>query len=305
MLKRTITAIVLLAVFIPLLVVKDLFEMFQVLMLGLAIFASIEMINMYEKRHKFPMIVKVFIVLSTILIYLSFLAEYAPGTLAAKGLQLFNIRVGFVPTLLIIVILFLTLMVTCHEFNGASIGRALTIILYCGLGFAAVTLLRALGLEFVIYLFCITIFTDVFAYLFGMAFGKHKMSPYISPKKTWEGAIGGSIMGTVVGVLFALFYNKMAGGSLSMTIFDNTAYMNFDVLNKGFKITFIILVTLAASIMGQIGDLVASKFKRTYDIKDYSNIFPGHGGVLDRLDSSIFVSMFIFGVIVLFNNFVM
>lgn len=302
MLKRTITGIVMMVIFIPLLVVENLFVLFEILMLGLSIMASIEMINMYEKRHKFPIGVKIAIVLSTVLLYLAFLTSYNVDSPGSNVLKLFNIRIEFAPTLMIIVLVLLSLMVACKDFNGASIGRALTIILYCSFGFGTITLLRAWGLEFVLYLFCITIFTDVFAYLFGMAFGKHKMSPNISPKKSWEGAIGGTCVATVVGFCFAIFYNKVFNIE-GFCIFNNFTYMNFKWLSKPVQIIFIIVLTLASSILGQIGDLVASKFKRTYEIKDYSNIFPGHGGVLDRLDSAIFVSMFLCTVILLFNNF--
>lgn len=300
--KRFITASVMMLIFIPLLIVPDLFQLFQVLMLLLSVLASVEMINMYEKRHAFPPFVKVLIVISTIIIYLSFISEYAESTLAKQALVLFNIYIGFIPSLLIIVMLFLAMMVAYRDFNGAAIGRAFTIILYCGLGFGSLTLLRSMGLEFILYLFIITTMTDCFAYFFGMAFGKHKMSPNISPKKSWEGAIGGTCVATVLGTLFALLYNKIAGNGFTF-IFVNSPYMSFNILSKPFQYVFVILITIAASIMGQIGDLVASKFKRTYDIKDYSDIFPGHGGVLDRLDSAIYVALFLFSVIMLFNNF--
>lgn len=299
---RIITATVMMLIFLPLLIVPELFLLFQFLMLGLAIMASVEMINMYGKKHQFPVIVKVIIILSTILTYLSFITEYSDTELANRFLVLFNIHIGFIPTLLIIVMLLLAMMVACRDFNGASIGRALTIILYCGLGFGSLTLIRSMGLEFIIYLFIITMMTDCFAYFFGMAFGKHKMSPNISPKKSWEGAIGGTIVATILGTLFAIFYNKIFNGDFTF-LFSNTAYMRFDVLNKPLQVIFIVIITICASIMGQIGDLIASKFKRTYEIKDYSNIFPGHGGVLDRLDSAIYVALFLFAVIVLFNNF--
>lgn len=300
--KRFITASLMVLIFIPLLIVPDLFLLFQVLMLLLAVLASVEMINMYEKRHAFPTLVKILIVISTVVIYLSFISEYAESSLAKQALVLFNIYIGFLPSLLIVVLLFLAMMVAYKDFNGASIGRALTIILYCGLGFGSLTLLRSMGLEFILYLFIITTMTDCFAYFFGMAFGKHKMSPNISPKKSWEGAIGGTCVATVLGVLFALFYNKIAGDGFTF-IFVNSPYMSFNILSKPLQYIFVIILTIGASVMGQIGDLVASKFKRTYDIKDYSDLFPGHGGVLDRFDSAIYVALFLFSVIMLFNNF--
>lgn len=306
--KRLITGATILAIFIPLLVVKELFFLFQILMMGLAAFASVEMINLFEHRHKFPKVVKVLIVISTIILYMAFISEYAPKdlNLAAQGLEILNIRVGFIPTLLIIIILLLAMMVAYKDFNGASIGRALTTILYSSLGFGTVTLLRAMGIEYVLYLFIITMLTDTFAYVFGMLFGKHKMSPNISPKKSWEGAIGGTTTAVIIGVVFCLIYNPALSTQFkdNFCIFQNNAYMNFEHLNKVGQVIFVIVLSIFASIMGQIGDLVASKFKRTYEIKDFSDIFPGHGGVLDRFDSAIYAGMFIWAIIQIFNNVV-
>lgn len=107
---------------------------------------------------------------------------------------------------------------------------------------------------------------DTFAYFVGKFFGKHKLIPEISPKKTIEGSIGGIVF-TVIG--FAVY------GLIVNSIFDD-ANLNYVKL---------CIIGLALSIVSQIGDLVASSVKRQYDIKDYGSIFPGHGGVLDRFDS--------------------
>jgi phosphatidate cytidylyltransferase len=111
-----------------------------------------------------------------------------------------------------------------------------------------------------------TFFTDIGAYFIGVFFGKHKMNPRISPKKTWEGFFGGSLCGTVVG-----------------TVFFNT------IINPSLSLFAVILMTLCLSVVGQLGDLVFSSIKRHYGQKDFSNLIPGHGGILDRLDSTIFV----------------
>ena len=106
--------------------------------------------------------------------------------------------------------------------------------------------------------------TDIFAMLGGKYFGKHKMCPKLSPKKTWEGAISGTLCGSVVGIVF---YSLLVG-------------------NLTFRV---VIITILLSIVGQMGDLVMSKIKRENEIKDFSNIMPGHGGILDRIDSIIFV----------------
>ena len=116
-----------------------------------------------------------------------------------------------------------------------------------------------------IYLLLITIMSDTFAYFVGRKFGKHKMCPSVSPNKTWEGFVGGLTISTIVSTLF---YHFLVGEE---------------------SILLLILITILLSIIGALGDLVFSSIKRHFGIKDYGNIMPGHGGVLDRLDSILFV----------------
>ena len=113
--------------------------------------------------------------------------------------------------------------------------------------------------------------TDMGAQLTGIKFGKHKMSPNISPKKTYEGAIGGMIVGFLLNVVAIVLYNCFAGKALD---------------------TRTIVILLCASpfiqFLSMMGDLSASVLKRNFDVKDFGKIFPGHGGVMDRFDSSMF-----------------
>ena len=111
--------------------------------------------------------------------------------------------------------------------------------------------------------------TDIFAYEFGIRLGKHKLCPHISPKKSIEGSLFGLLFAVIIGTTVAYFAKTYEAFNINIFLF--------------------IPISLGLSIVSQIGDLVASKLKRTYDIKDYSNLFPGHGGVLDRFDSVIFV----------------
>ena len=113
--------------------------------------------------------------------------------------------------------------------------------------------------------------TDTFAYLIGKRFGKHKLSK-ISPKKSIEGAVSG----TIGAVLIAIVY----------TIIMNNLY------SLGYSYLFVIISTIALSIIGQLGDFAASSIKRYVDVKDYSNLIPGHGGMLDRIDSLMFLAPF-------------
>ncbi len=117
---------------------------------------------------------------------------------------------------------------------------------------------------------------DTFAYLVGKSIGKHKLYEKISPKKTIEGFIGGVVFSILAGFLISKFYIR-----------PNPIY-----LEKSILIWTIIAVIV--SLFGTIGDLIESKFKRIAEVKDSGKIMPGHGGILDRLDSVIFVAPFIF-----------
>ena len=121
----------------------------------------------------------------------------------------------------------------------------------------------------------------------GRAFGKHKLCPVVSPKKTVEGAIGG-VLGTMVfGVVATLIYSVAAD---RMEAFTRS--------NIGVSMYVIIaLLGCVAAVLGIYGDLFASVVKRQCGIKDYGTIFPGHGGILDRFDSVMFIAPFVTMVI--------
>ena len=116
------------------------------------------------------------------------------------------------------------------------------------------------------YIVIIAYLTDVFALLTGMKFGKHKLNERISPKKTVEGALGGWIFGFGISLVYAWILN----------------FFYVDPL-------FIVICSLVLPVVSQIGDLAFSLIKRHFKIKDFSKLIPGHGGLLDRLDSMFFV----------------
>ena len=121
------------------------------------------------------------------------------------------------------------------------------------------------------YVFISSWLTDVFAYITGKAIGKHHFTD-ISPNKTIEGCIGGTLGATICMIIYTVILNNFAGFNINIALIT---------------ITGIIL-----SIVGQIGDLSASSIKRYVDVKDYSNLIPGHGGMLDRIDSLMFLAPF-------------
>lgn len=136
---------------------------------------------------------------------------------------------------------------------------------------------RVRNLEYGIYTVWLIIIVswvcDTFAYFTGMALGKHKLAPVLSPKKSIEGSIGGIAGSALFGFLFAYFI--------------------LDKLLPGCVIPIIIICIIGAMV-SQVGDLAASAIKRNHEIKDYGKLIPGHGGILDRFDSVIFTAPMIF-----------
>ena len=284
MIKRLITGVVLLVVLIPLVIIDVLFPAFQAVALIFSVIGAHEMIKLYQHQKKYHQGVKIVIYLATILTFVA-------GT-SLLGVILYDnpiyTLIG-VSSILVSVSLQLSLLVFSKDFDAADIGKSIATTSYVGFGVASLVILRMLGVEFIIFVFLITILTDVFAYVFGMLFGKHKMIERISPKKTWEGAVGGTIVGTLAATLFVFLYGSLLP-NVDMTVAFGGLFANLSI-NRVVLFIIIFVVALLTSIFGQIGDLVASRLKRTYDVKDFSNIFPGHGGFLDRFDSSIVASM--------------
>ena len=140
---------------------------------------------------------------------------------------------------------------------------------------------------FILLILCFAWGGDTCAYFAGRAFGKHKLCPVVSPKKTVEGAIGG-VLGTMVfGVAATLIYSIAAD---RMEAFTRS--------NIGVSMYVVIaLLACVAAVLGIYGDLFASVVKRQCGIKDYGTIFPGHGGILDRFDSVMFIAPFVTMVI--------
>ena len=177
-----------------------------------------------------------------------------------------NIHLTKVEVTLFAVLLFLSYTVaTKNRFTFDDVAFSIMSILYIGMGFYYFMETREEGLVFIFYSLFIIWATDSGAYFIGKALGKRKLWPEISPNKTIEGSLGGIICAVVVSVVYGLI-------------------TEIDV-----HIVYLSFMTIILSIFGQIGDLVESALKRHYDVKDSGNILPGHGGILDRFDSLLFV----------------
>ena len=255
MTKRIVSAIILVLIFVPLIIVGEL--PFTILMTVLSILGLYEIIKVRETKKKFPLVLKIFAYLLT-----CYFCLY--NTSSIDFINKFDYRV-----MAFIIFLFMSPMVFINNSEKYNLNDALFLVgsvLFIGLSFNLIIITRNYDITYVIYLLLITTITDTFALFTGKLIGNHKLCPKISPKKTVEGLIGGTIMGTFVA-----------------TIFYNT------IISSTVPLVTVIMLTFVLCLVGQLGDLVFSSIKRYYDVKDFSNLIPGHGGILDRFDSLIFV----------------
>ncbi len=171
-------------------------------------------------------------------------------------------------------------------------------VLFIVLAFKSITIIMLdttdYGWTSLLFIFLIVILSDSFAYLGGSLYGKHYFAPKISPKKTWEGFITGIIFGTLLPFVFAiLIYDLAPNITFSNTYTPFISIMPFKISSLGVHFV-LLLFAFIFSVVSQFGDLFFSWVKRRYDIKDFSNLLPGHGGFLDRLDSLIVTTTFAF-----------
>lgn len=295
----------------PLLIVPVLKPVYEVMMVVLGVGAMYELIHMFDKDKKIPIVMRFFAIFLMLVLYASFV-NYIPqcsDSLVVKILKLIPVNgsaskhlsdISPLFAILLVFVIFMGSLVMVRDFTVSDLGRLYIAIIYVSVAVASMTALRQFGVRFIVYLVLITSLTDIFALVFGLLLGKHKMAPVISPKKTWEGAVGGTLVATIVGSLVILFYPYFSsifhdGANVSFFegIFDFESFTTFG------KISFVIILTIFLSACAQTGDLVASKLKRDFKVKDYSNIFPGHGGILDRFDSLMFASAVFYGFIIM------
>ncbi|MBE6599502.1 MAG: phosphatidate cytidylyltransferase [Ruminococcaceae bacterium] len=257
MLKRTITAIVALAVFIPVLYFSHTI-VFPAAMAALAIIAAGEMLGCIGAKEIKYIIPSFLLAVCPLVPYIS----------AKTG------KIDTYAAVCAMICVYLVYLLALSVFQKGKIpfekiGTVFTSICYVVITFTAVSALRQ-G-EGGKYLYLLTFLgpwvSDTFAYFCGRLFGRHKLIPEVSPKKTVEGSVGGIVFTAVGFVVYGFIISKITDGAVSPSYLPLAA------------------TGMIVSAISQIGDLAASLIKRNYGIKDYGSLFPGHGGVLDRFDS--------------------
>ena len=259
---RIITAIALLLVAVPIVIFSDT-VIFPIVIALINIVGVYEMLGCMKMRDKYFLSVPLYILAAGIPILLKYFRVYIYLHL---------------PKLIIALLLFALYLLTVVVFSHGklSIGEVFASVmlsLYVIGACSCILYIRDLkyGAYFWIFIFIGAWVTDIFAYFTGILFGKHKLIPDVSPKKTVEGSIGGIVFCMIAFVIYGFILNRHFEPNISLVLCAVTG--------------------LISSVVSQLGDLSMSVIKRNYGVKDFGKIFPGHGGVLDRFDSIMAVAV--------------
>lgn len=251
--KKFLTAMIIILVLAPLVYFGGIW--FKIGVGLISILGYKELVDL--KNDKYPKIVQVIGLISLLLIILLNTGEFA----LVMGISYKTLSILLLGLLIPVVI------INNKKYTSNDAFNLIAGILLLSTSLNLMINIRSYGLLYFLFILVITISTDTFAQFGGNLFGKHKLTK-ISPNKSWEGSIIGSIFALILGTL----YLKL-------------------VLDSSLNIFLIMFICLGLSIISQFGDLLFSSIKRLYDKKDFSNILPGHGGILDRIDSAVFVAL--------------
>lgn len=282
--KRIITAIVALAVFIPILIFADTWVL-PVAISIMACIACFEMFDCIGQKKNLFFTLPTYIVAAFFPIFARFC--YVSNKIDSVDFIKLCLAVAIVSPLY----MFAVAVFQSKRLSVSDAGLAAISCFYIIAAFTSIVYIHDyIHLGKYVYLLCFICawVTDSFAYFTGMLLGKHKLIPEVSPKKTIEGAVGGVVFCAITMVIFGIVIENFFNA-------DGNVNANYLVLA---------ISGIAISVISQIGDLIMSLIKRKYGIKDYGKVFPGHGGVLDRFDSVLAVSLAIVFITSYFNLFV-
>ena len=260
---------------------------------GLILFPLVAIVLIFGNKYLVDILVSIIAILSLHEFYNAFNGKAKPVKIVGYIAAIFIALIHIIPNTIIlkligalialsVLILFLIVIISNTKINIIDISITFFGICYVALFLMFIPIIRE-NLENGKILLWYVIFagwgTDVFAYFVGKYFGTHKFSK-ISPNKTIEGCIGGTIGSAVLILIYTIICNN--------------------VFNLNINYIAITFMAIILSIIGQIGDLAASSIKRYVGIKDFSHLIPGHGGMLDRIDSLIFIAPFAYFLFSLF-----
>lgn len=265
--QRIITSIVIVAVGLPIILFSNL-VIYQAALTLLSIVAAYEVLGVFEKRKNLYIAIPAYAIAAAFPLASYWVKEsWQRSYILLMAMVLFGYLVW----------LFAVAVFHRGALKFGEVTSTFALIAYITVAFCAMGLIRRMGgddrtvgLLYLLMVFGAAWITDVFAYFTGYFFGKHKLIPEVSPKKTVEGSLGGIFFAVAVFLLFGLLMDFVTDYTVNYLVLGLSAFV--------------------LSIVSQIGDLVASLVKREHGIKDYGFLFPGHGGVMDRFDSIIAVA---------------
>jgi len=262
MLKRSITGVIAFCVLLPVLIFSDT----VVFPIAVAIVSLVSLFEMYRciGKHK-----KLWLCIPAYFFALAY-----PFVMRYTERNEIRIVTAFAFGALFLLYLFFFAVRSKGEMKFSETGEFFTLTVYITIALNGIIYIRDIegsGKYLYLLIFAGAWVTDIFAYFTGMLLGKHKLIPEVSPKKTIEGSIGGTVFCAIAFVLFGVVVEA------------------FSELHANYVL--LALSGLLVAVVSQIGDLIMSVIKREHGVKDYGNIFPGHGGMLDRFDSILAVSL--------------
>ena len=262
---RVLTGTLILAVILPILIFSE-YVIYPIALGFFCLAALFEVFGVIGVKKQLAIVIPAYV----LAFCLPFFVYFAPD--ANRVAYLYFL---FGALLIFMMYLFCVMVFKKGTLAYSKIAETFMLVAYVTTSFTALSLIRYIdnGKYILFLVFIASWFTDTFAYLTGTLIGKHKLIPEVSPKKTVEGAIGGTLSAMVFFPLFGFIVSLLTGGAVKA---------NYLVL---------VIYALILAVVAQIGDLLASLIKREYKIKDYGSLLPGHGGIMDRFDSVMSVSV--------------
>lgn len=276
---RLITAAGMAVVGIPILIFSK-YIVFPILLSLLALCAVFEMFRVLGVEKNYFISVPAYLIALALPILAYVHAEYYDSAYTLEFI-LISAAVLFV----YLIYLFFVAVFMRGALKFSSISECFATAVYIILSFTSLSVMRYMrnGIWNLVIILVAAWGSDVFAYFTGRLFGRHKLIPEVSPKKTVEGSIGGIVCATLLSALYGFIVSR----ATELT-------PNYIVL---------VVSTFVLSAVSQVGDLIASLIKREHGIKDYGRIFPGHGGVMDRFDSVLSITTILMAICLIFPPF--
>ena len=262
---RVLTGTLILAVILPILIFSE-YVIYPIALGFFCLAALFEVFGVIGVKKQPAIVIPAYV----LAFCLPFFVYFAPD--ANRVAYLYFL---FGALLIFMMYLFCVMVLKKGALSYSKIAEVFMLVAYVTTSFTALSLIRYINNgKFILFLvFIASWVTDTFAYLTGTLIGKHKLIPEVSPKKTVEGAIGGTLSAVLFFPLFGFVVGAVSGGDVKAN------YLG------------LVIYAVIPAVVAQIGDLLASLIKREYKIKDYGSLLPGHGGIMDRFDSVMSVSV--------------